>query len=99
VISALRKDGISDHPAGATWALARGNTGIGAGSRVAPPGAVFWIARQTGQNAYFVTMLRIGGELDGGFDLIIKRQIERRAMLKMAVRKLPLCTHPRNIQL
>ena len=29
-------------------------------------------------------MLRIGGELDGGFDLIIKRQIERRAMLKMA---------------
>ena len=57
---------------------------------------MFWIARQTGQNAYFVAMLRIGGELDGGFDLIIKRQIERRAMLKMAVGNF-LCVRIRGI--
>ena len=41
-------------------------------------------------------MLRIGGELDGGFDLIIKRQIERRAMLKMAVGNF-LCVRIRGI--
>ena len=42
------------------------------------------IAWQTGQNANFVARLRIGRERDCGFDLIVNRKIDGRAVDKVA---------------